>query len=363
LDADVVSLGSRLNCENGRYRIGRHWIHDHSRHKELSVAEILEVSSNIGIAKIAEKLGRKGLFEALKSYGFGARTGSGIAGEAAGIMHASHRWSDVQLATVAYGHGIGVTAIQLVTAMAAIANGGKLPRPRLVARIVGPDGKTVKEIAPAVQRRVGKMKNHAALVDALVQVVEGAEGTGKAARVPGFSVAGKTATAQKVDPIAGGYVDRWIGSFLGFAPANDPRLVLLVSIDEPKDDHYGGIVAAPAFSKMTQSILTYLEVAPQLPGQTNSDGTAQAAAKGAGPKKLARKQTQEAPRPTELVGEELRRIPDFTGMTLRQALVEATRRNIRLLPRGGGRAIRQSLPPGTSITKRRSCQVEFSSIL
>ncbi|TMA42917.1 MAG: penicillin-binding protein 2, partial [Deltaproteobacteria bacterium] len=223
---------------------------------------MIQYSSNIGASKVAERLGRERYYQYLLAFGFGVRTGIDLPGETPGIMRPLETWSRIDLTTHSFGQGISVTALQMATAFAAIANGGVLMRPFVVRRIVMPGGEVALEPGPVVVRRVVSTRTAETVTELLRRVVEERGGTGTKARLDDFPVAGKTGTAQKVNLQTGGYSSKRIGSFVGFVPANAPRAVILVLIDEPKTASYGGVVAAPVFRAIASAVLKRLAVEP-----------------------------------------------------------------------------------------------------
>ena len=249
-----------IDCGNGRYAIGAHVIHDHDGLGWAGASKILAVSSNIGAAKIGERLGRAGLHESLGAFGLGERTGVGLPGEIRGQLPPPR--SNVALATQSFGHGLTANALQMTAAYAAIANGGKLMRPIVVRRVVDPaTGEVLEAATPAVVREAVPPDVAETMTRFLVGVVEDPKGTGKRARLDGWRVAGKTGTARKVDPVSGGYAsDRHFSSFIGFAPAEAPRVVVGVFLDEPKGDVHGGEVAAPAFREIVEEAMRLMGV-------------------------------------------------------------------------------------------------------
>ncbi|MCA9484645.1 MAG: penicillin-binding protein 2 [Nitrospina sp.] len=250
-------------CENGEFRIGKATIGEAANHRFgwLSLSKIIAHSSNIGAIKVAQTLGDRRFFDYIKRFGFGTRSGVSLPGESSGMLRSVENWSGLSLASISFGHEISVTPLQMVTAMAAIANGGELVKPRL-ARGVWKDGKQVTHYPPQVVRRVISPTTSRKMIGMLKEVVR--KGTGKKAAVKGFEVAGKTGTAQKIDPETHHYSsDNYIASFIGFVPAESPRLVILVMIDEPRDKYWGGEVAAPVFSEIARETLRYLNVPPQ----------------------------------------------------------------------------------------------------
>jgi cell division protein FtsI (penicillin-binding protein 3) len=268
IEARAVTPRAALFCENGRYRFGGRTIHDTHKYDWLTFAEVIQYSSNIGATKIADRLGRDRYYGYLLAFGFGARTGIELPGESPGILRPASRWSRIDLATHSFGQGVSVTPLQMAAAFGAIANDGLLMRPYLVRRVVTPGGAVTVENKPAVVRRVVSARTAATVTDLLRLAVEGKKATGERARLEGYAVAGKTGTAQKVDPKTGAYSSARIGSFVGFVPADRPRVVILVLIDEPRTSSYGGTVAAPVFRALAAAALQRLGVPPAPPTAT-----------------------------------------------------------------------------------------------
>jgi cell division protein FtsI (penicillin-binding protein 3) len=235
-------------------------VHDsHPRETEdMSVAQILSHSSNVGTITLAQLLGRDGISRWIDRFGFGRRTGIDFPGESRGIVLPPERWSGSTIGNVPIGQGIGVTPVQMAAAYAAIANGGVLVQPHLVARVGGS-----RAVAPKRRRVVSP--GVAATLKTLLRGVVDEGGTGTAAAITGYYVAGKTGTAQKPEPTGGYSSTRYVASFVGFVPATKPRLVVLVNVDEPKGSIWGGVVAAPAFQQIARFSLQYLEVPPDAP--------------------------------------------------------------------------------------------------
>ena len=243
-------------CENGHYRIGRNVVHDHHGYGDVSFDQVFGVSSNICAAKLGAWLGANRLDGFLRRFGFGALTGIDLDGEQPGMMRPGATWKPIELATISFGQGIAVTPLQMASAFAVIANGGNLVRPYVVRRILDVDGTVLQEIVPTVVR-AGVLRPEVALATAQVlEKVVLPGGTGGRAAVQGIRVAGKTGTAQKVEN--GRYGRGRIASFAGFYPADAPRVVLLVVIDEPKTSQWGGMVAAPAFAEIAEASLDRL---------------------------------------------------------------------------------------------------------
>ena len=252
-----------IHCGNGSLRVANRMVRDHKSFGALTLAQVLEQSSNVGIMKVGLRLPPRRLFEAVEVFGFGERTGVELPGESGGILRPTAQWSGLTQAMMSMGQEVSVTPLQLAAATAAIANGGVLRRPFIVGKVVGRDGRTVRQTAPDPGRQVISADVAATLRRMLEGVV--LRGTGRGAAVPGYRVAGKTGTAQKIDA-SGRYSARdFVASFVGWAPAQDPAILALVVIDSPRGLYHGGEVAAPVFSRIALPALQYLRVAPDTP--------------------------------------------------------------------------------------------------
>lgn len=335
LEEGIVGKDDLFYCEMGKYPFAGKIIHDSHPHGWLPFSKILQVSSNIGFTKVAEKLKKEKLFKYIEAFGFGQPTGIDVLGEVPGLVRQPEKWSGVDLATHAFGQGISTTPMQMAMAYAAIANGGFLMRPYVMRRIVGPNGQVLLDNQPHVVRRVISAKT-AALMAAMLRDVTADGGTGVMATVEGFDVAGKTGTAQKADPVHGGYAaKKRVASFVGFVPANDPRLVALVLIDEPESNVYGGVVAAPAFRNIAQGALRHLAVAPRKTPAI----PAPASGAEAGVRSARRSQVKSSAADGEGA-------PDFVGLSLREVLEKAQSLNVRVRLQGSGYVVKQSPAAG-----------------
>ena len=267
LNEEIVRPESLVFCENGRFRYAGHTLKDHRPYGMLSVMDIIVKSSNIGSAKLAMMMGETKYYEYIRRFGFGDRTGVELPGEIGGLVHPPNQWDKLSITRIPMGHAIAATPMQLVMAMSAVANGGELMLPRVVNQTTDGQGETVMRTSPAVIRRVISEES-AAIVRRALEDVTGPRGTAKQARVPGYRVAGKTGTAQRVAP-QGGYEDgKYVVSFLGYAPTEQTRLTCIVLVDDastPHGSNYGGTIAAPVFSKIMAKALRYLDVPPSLP--------------------------------------------------------------------------------------------------
>ena len=250
-------------CENGAYRIGRKTVRDVSAHGWLSLQQIVKYSSNIGAIKISEIVGAKHLYNTLKDFGFGAKTGIDCPGESPGSLSNYRQWTRMDTSAISFGHGMAASPLQLVTAVSAIANNGVLMKPYLVAAVTDQNNQTVQSFAPHVVRRVVS-ESTARKVSTILKTVVAEGGTGTQAALQGFSVGGKTGTAKKIGPDGTYSDDDYIASFVGFTPVDNPAITVLVIINEPRKQYYGGVVAAPAFRRIAQETLNYLNVHPDI---------------------------------------------------------------------------------------------------
>lgn len=263
LDSGKIGLNDKFYCENGEYRIGNHVIHDHSRHGYLNITEIIQVSSNIGVTKVAMKVGKEPFYDTITRFGFGANTGLGLPSESRGVLSNVRRWSDLEQSNIAFGQGVAVSGLQMAQAYAALANGGSRMKPLLVSRIVGNGGEVVAEFKPEKIDQIIAPESAKQMTSVLEKVAD-PSGTGKLAMLEGYAVAGKTGTAQKVDPKTHRYADgQYISSFIGYIPAHDPQYVIYVVYDTPRPEYYGGTVAAPVFRNIAGYALSYAGVAPE----------------------------------------------------------------------------------------------------
>jgi cell division protein FtsI (penicillin-binding protein 3) len=256
---------STIFCENGLWNFGGSALHDHRAFSYLSVRDILIKSSNIGAAKLALSVGEQKFYEYIRRFGFGERTGIELPGEINGVIRPPRSWSKISITRIPMGHEIGVTPLQMTVAMAAIANGGKLVMPRIVKSITSADGKAISSLSPVVLRQVTSPETARQIGDALRGVVSD-RGTAAAAAVPGFTIAGKTGTAQKVNPNGGYEQGKYVVSFSGYLPAERPEFVGLVVLDDAQTSkpelNYGGLIAGPIFSRIAEKAARYLDLEP-----------------------------------------------------------------------------------------------------
>lgn len=348
LDLNVVSPTTRIYCERGAYVVGGHTIHDTKRFENLEVADIIRFSSNIGAVKIGQRLGYDRFYIYLKRFGFGRKTGIALLGESSGFIRPPSKARELDRATVYFGQGMSVTSIQLANAMSAIANGGKLMRPYVVKEITTEDGQTITRTYPQMIRRVIKQST-AEKVREILKGVVSPTGTAPRAAISGYDVAGKTGTSQKVDPKTKRYSDKaYVSIFVGFAPAENPKILVLVMIDEPKGIPYGGYVAGPVFQKIGEFTLNHL---------------------GVNPIKRPIKVERVSPFQRNMVYSknvtfvpeiyDLSRVPDFRGSTMRDVINKASTLGIKVILKGSGIAYDQVPEPGTPIEDVRVVEVRF----
>lgn len=259
LEEKVMMPGSMVFGENGRMTIANTTIHDHEKMGWMTFAQMIQKSSNIGAAKTGMLLGEQRMYRYLQAFGFGQRTEVDLPGEVSGLLKSPREWGRRSLASISMGQEVGVTPLQMVSAVSAIANDGVLMKPYVVSEVRDQKGQSLKNILPHVRRRVVSPDTARTLTTILEGVVT--NGTGMKAAIAGYRVAGKTGTAQKVDPRTGTYSSTLsVGSFVGFVPADAPRLAMIVVIDEPQGEAWGGVVAAPVFRRVGEQVLTYLGV-------------------------------------------------------------------------------------------------------
>ncbi len=353
LAEDVVEYEERFYCEKGALRVSKdHVVHDIKKYEWLTFPEVIEKSSNIGTIKLGQRLGPLKLYEYLRSFGFGFLTGIDLPGEVRGVLRKPRQWSGLSMAALPIGQEISVTAIQLATAASAIANGGVLMRPWVVKAIISKEGRVVKEFESIPMRRVISQETAYRLTDILKGVI--LRGTGTRAQVPGYEVAGKTGTAQKVDPRTGRYSqDKTVASFLGWVPADDPRILILVVVDEPKGlpyegrmVHYGGLIAAPVFREVAQRTLHYLNVPP---------------GKGSAGEIIRVSLSDMDPKVKEMGIEGRGKMPDLKSKSMRETFRILSNYNLKPNFIGSGRVIKQKPSPGVSLKGVKECTVWFAS--
>ncbi|MDO9123827.1 MAG: penicillin-binding transpeptidase domain-containing protein [Deltaproteobacteria bacterium] len=354
LEEKIVQPTDSFYCENGFYTVYDRTIRDHSKHGWLTFHQVIKVSSNIGAAKAAEKIGKERFYRYLCDFGFGEKTRVGLPGEAKGIVQHPRYWPPITLNTIAFGQGIAVTGIQMATALCAIVNGGVLMKPQVVERITNEKGVVIQSFKPGTVRRVISEETSRKVM-ALLKATTEKGGTGEQAVPQGYEVGGKTGTAQKVDSILGGYSeDRFTSGFMGFAPADEPKIVVLVVIDEPRGSTYGGVVAAPVFRAIVEKVLPYLNILPK--GTMVVKNESEIPAKREAARTLPVIEEIKVGRGAERVV-----MPDLAGLSMRRALSRMERRGLIIKVSGNGRLVEQVPRAGAVIDKGEICYLKFES--
>ncbi len=256
IEEQTVDLDEPIDCEKGSYRIGAHTLHDHRPHGNLTLADIIRVSSNIGMHKVAVGIGKERLASYIHRFGFGEPTGIDLPGEVSGLVRRVDGWAPIDLATIPMGQGVAVTATQLASAVCTLANGGVRIQPHVVEYVKDATGGEIWRWRSDGTTRVISSETAHLVTGFLTRAVD--EGTGRRARIDNIAVAGKTGTAQKIDPDGTYSHKRFIASFVGYAPADSPMLVVTVHLDEPTPSYFGGTVAAPVFKEVMEQALGYL---------------------------------------------------------------------------------------------------------
>ncbi len=352
LEEKAIKETDRFYCENGSFAIADRTIHEanHGRHGVLAVPDILKYSSNIGSVKIAQKLGKEKFSEYIERFGFGAKTGIDLPGESTGMVRPVHNWTKVDAATIAFGQGISVTGIQLISAMSAIANNGVLMKPYIVRGFADKNNRLIKMYTPTVVRTVVSPGVAKKLTGMLTEVVGAVDGTGKNARIVNVAVAGKTGTSQKFDHTRGVYSSEKVRtSFIGFFPAENPQVAILVTLDEPQRDKWGGVAAAPVFKNIGEQILNCFK--------TNIRETPVFEQEKTNKAQLVSSQHTLAPGNVALDDESV--MPDFSNMTIREVMKKARERSIEVKISGNGWATSQYPQAGAQLGEERVCNVTF----
>ena len=331
----------------------------HLTNGTLTVQQVIQKSSNIGTAKISHKLGPKRLDQYLHEFGFGRRTGILFPGETPGLVkNLVKTRSLIDRTTVAFGQGVSVTPLQMTAALSAIGNGGVLMEPHLVKEVVSPQGKTVTEYPPHSVRRVLSQQTATQML-AIMETVTQTGGTAKEAAPPGFTVAGKTGTAQKIIGRAYSH-SKFNALFIGLIPAENPVLAITVIVDEPKGAIFGGVVAAPIFREIAAQSLRVMGYYPKEPPKDKNEPVlaqmlASPAAAATGPA------VDFTPPQLEIPPGPLTVMPDVRGYTIRQVLALLNRSGLHCRFEGSGMAVSQEPAPGTAITPGATCVVKFKS--
>jgi len=384
LEEHLTKPDDLIDCMNGSIVVGKHRIRDHKPYGILPVREVVAFSSNVGAVQLGFRIGKERFEKYIRSFGFGAPTFVDLPGEAKGLLRPSSQWPTVTLANIAMGQGIGVTPMQLVTAVSSIANGGYRLKPRIVLKSRSSAVEKVSFEPEAERSRILSSQTTSELTEMLTGVVK--RGTAKGSQLEGFSAAGKTGTAQKIDPNGRYSHSRFIASFVGFAPAERPALAMVVTIDEPRGHYYGGEVAAPVFRNIAEQALRYLSISPDqelTPAQMAKRRQLQASIPD-----LAHDQfepvnavwegetdTPPAPQPVasssalpiaETAAEGsfsesgTIEVPDLRGRSIRAAIAELSKIGLQLGAFGSGLVVEQSPAPASKVEPGSKVMIKLS---
>ncbi|MDI3521860.1 MAG: hypothetical protein PWP43_42 [Bacillota bacterium] len=389
LEEGVVHPNDGFYCRGG-LQVADHYIGCVTAHGSQTFAEVVKNSCNVGFMTVGLRMSKDRFYHYIHAFGFGAAPGSDLPGEAEGILLPLDRVGPVEQANISFGQGIAVTPLQMIAMVGAVANHGTLLKPQIVREIRASDGKVIKPFAPEEVRQVISP----ATAGKLAQLLEGvvADGTGRGAQIPGYRLAGKTGTAQKI--VGGRYVsDKHVASFIGFGPVDNPRLAVLVVVDEPQGAYYGGVVAAPVFKRVMEDSLRYLGVppAPTAPQKENQEPGIEVPGVVNLPPAEARKLLEgkglpyqvegtggvvidQTPPPGTMVAPGTRvivvlgearpapglvTVPNLTGQTMRQAAQNLAEMGLTMKPVGTGLAVSQDPPPRRQVPAGSMVVVNF----
>ena len=376
IEKGLIRPDDKIDCQMGSITVAGRLIHDHKPFGVLTAAQALEQSSDVAAIKLGLLVGNDAMYDYTKRFGFGTRTGIDLAGESPGILRPVSRWDPASIGSIAMGQEVGVTPLQMASAYSALANGGTWIKPHLVKELRTPDGTPIYQ-AKIETRKALNPETAAALHNMLEGVT--LHGTAKKAQIEGYTAAGKTGTAQKVDPKTHAYSKtKFIGSFVGFAPVNNPAVVIIVVIDEPEGAYHGGDVAAPVFREIAEQVLPELSVVPDteikstnlLIAQASQPSPQQVAQQAADteqreatlPKVVAARSY--AGRTSEVVFAVATNrgavMPDLHGQSVRDALRNCARLGLRLEARGEGFAVQQDPKAGSEIDSGQVVRVDFA---
>jgi cell division protein FtsI (penicillin-binding protein 3) len=380
-DQNLIRPDEVFNCENGAVYIAGHRIRDHKPFGLLTVSEILAKSSDVGAIKIALRLGPPKFYEYIRAFGFGQQTGVDLPGESKGMLRKVDNWTPVSIGSISMGQEVGVTPMQLVTAVSAIANGGTLYKPHLVAEVRRGDQVLPMPGVPAPSGPKEVIRPETAAT--LRRLMEGVilNGTGPLARLDGWTAAGKTGSAQKIDPATGRYSPtQLIASFSGFAPINDPAVTVLVSLDSPVGQHEGGQVAAPVFKRVAEQVLSYLGVPRDVPlspklmqtSYRRAEAEESAALEDFTPVDFQSQPDQPPAKEKDVPPESLRpsvtvaldeggdiAVPDFHGKTMRDVTEMCLRLGLEPVLVGSGLAMDEAPSAGAKVRHGAKITVRF----
>src|SRR5689334_10347257 len=375
LEKKLARVDEKIDCQMGAITVAGRVVHDHKKFGVLTLSEALEKSSNVAAIKLGLRVGDEGMYDYITRYGFGSKTGIELPGETGGLVRNVKRWQPSSIGSIAMGQEVGVTPVQMVAAFGALANDGLRVAPHIIREVRNEAGAVVYQPKPE-QRRVISAETAISLRGMLEGVT--LHGTAKKAQLDGYSAAGKTGTAQKIDPKTRAYSKtKFVGSFVGFAPVSNPQVVIIVVIDEPAGAYHGGDVAAPVFREIAEQILPILGIEPDIETKSAPDLIAQVDKDPEGAEKLREEQTREqeerkATLPTvdsngghggEVVYAPATRngivMPDLRGRSVRDVARTCAQLGLRVETRGDGKVFKQSPAAGSEVSTGQTIYVDF----
>src|SRR5690242_11485839 len=378
LEKKVARVDERIDCQMGAITVAGRVVHDHKKFGVLTLPEALAKSSNVAAIKLGLRVGDQTMYDYIRSYGFGSKTGIELPGETSGIVRKVERWQPSSIGSIAMGQEVGVTPVQMVAAFGALANDGVRIAPHLIREVRSADGAVVYSAQPE-QRRVISAETAIALRGMLEGVT--LNGTAKKAQLDGYSAAGKTGTAQKIDPKTRSYSHtKFVGSFVGFAPVSNPQVAIIVVIDEPAGAYHGGDVAAPVFREVAEQILPSLDVEPDIETKSVPDLIAQVNDNPERAEKLREEQAQsdeqrQATMPTvdnnggrggevvyAIATKNAILMPDLRGRSVRDVARTCAQLGLQVEARGEGRVLKQSPSAGTEVNTGQLIYVDFGRL-
>ena len=378
IENKLVKVDDHIDCQMGAITVAGRVIHDHHPYGSLTIAEALAKSSNVAAIKLGLRVGDATMYDYMKRFGFGSKTGIELPGETVGIVRKVERWQASSIGSIAIGQEVGVTPVQMVAAFGALANDGTRVAPHLIREVRNADGSVAYRAQPE-QRRVISAETAVALRGMLEGVT--LSGTAKKAQLDGYSAAGKTGTAQKIDPKTKTYsATKFVGSFVGFAPVSNPQVVIIVVIDEPAGAYHGGDVAAPIFREVAEQILPHLNVMPDIEASAMPELIAQA---NENPERAAKEreekaeseQQRRATMPTvdsnggrggevvyAVATKKAMLMPDLRGRSVRDVARTCSQLGLQVEARGEGRVLKQNPSAGTEVNTGQVIYVDFGRL-
>lgn len=378
IENKLVRVDDHIDCQMGAITVAGRVIRDHHPFGSLTIAEALAKSSNVGAIKLGLRVGDETMYDYIKRFGFGAKTGIELPGETSGLLRKVERWQPSSIGSIAIGQEVGVTPVQMVSAFGALANDGVRIAPHLIREVRNAEGAVVYRAQPE-QRRVISAETAIALRGMLEGVT--LHGTAKKAQLDGYSAAGKTGTAQKIDPKTKAYsATKFVGSFVGFAPVSNPQVVIIVVIDEPAGAYHGGDVAAPIFREVAEQILPNLGImpdietssVPELVAQVNEDPGRAAKVRE---EQAQSEQQRQATMPTvdsnggrggevvyAVANKKAMLMPDLRGRSVRDVARTCAQLGLQVEARGEGRVLKQNPSAGTEVNTGQLIYVDFGRL-